>query len=284
MRSGGSGPAAWDHPRSRGVYGVHHHPARRRGGSSPLARGLRARRRPSPRVGRIIPARAGFTPYVRLPRFAPQDHPRSRGVYAPSSKDASHSPGSSPLARGLRPRRPRPGLHVGIIPARAGFTDALPPGLPHRRIIPARAGFTARGGALDGDDGDHPRSRGVYGRSSIFRTAATGSSPLARGLLDAVAASIPGYGIIPARAGFTGRFSAPLTTPRIIPARAGFTAERLPLTTLTEDHPRSRGVYLPRGWEWFRRTGSSPLARGLRSASRTRPPRPGIIPARAGFT
>ena len=54
-------PAPGDHPRSRGVYSAVHRGMMRRGGSSPLARGL-----PAPVEGcrappRIIPARAGFT-------------------------------------------------------------------------------------------------------------------------------------------------------------------------------------------------------------------------------
>ena len=71
-----------DHPRSRGVYG--------RGFSAPLER------------VRIIPARAGFTrppPCFRRPGW---DHPRSRGVYWLAAASPPRSPGSSPLARGLR--------------------------------------------------------------------------------------------------------------------------------------------------------------------------------------
>ena len=51
-----------DHPRSRGVYRskrLHHHLGH---GSSPLARGLRHPRPHTGGGGRIIPARAGFTP------------------------------------------------------------------------------------------------------------------------------------------------------------------------------------------------------------------------------
>ena len=55
-------------------------------------------------------------------------------------------------------------------------------------------------------------------------------------------------------------------------------------TTAVRDHPRSRGVYF---WdEEFNRyfAGSSPLARGLRRSGWLLRRRPGIIPARAGFT
>ena len=50
-----------DHPRSRGVYTTAGSPWRVRGGSSPLARGLRRASPRSWRRPRIIPARAGFT-------------------------------------------------------------------------------------------------------------------------------------------------------------------------------------------------------------------------------
>ena len=50
-----------DHPRSRGVYILQFSALDFRGGSSPLARGLRAPARLVTGGGRIIPARAGFT-------------------------------------------------------------------------------------------------------------------------------------------------------------------------------------------------------------------------------
>ena len=70
-----------DHPRSRGVYGWEGEGYYGRGGSSPLARGLR--KCPRQRCGRkrIIPARAGFTGPQCARTSQPTDHPRSRGVY-----------------------------------------------------------------------------------------------------------------------------------------------------------------------------------------------------------
>ena len=95
-------------------------------------------------------------------------------------------------------------------------------------------------------------------------SAPCGSSPLARGLLGARL-----------RRGPAGR---------IIPARAGFTAGSAAAPAPRRDHPRSRGVYPFSAGVCSRRAGSSPLARGLPSASTSisRPRR--IIPARAGFT
>ncbi len=51
-----------------------------------------------------------------------------------------------------------------------------------------------------------------------------------------------------------------------------------------EDHPRSRGVYVRDRAKRFGLGGSSPLARGLPRRPRRTGRRPGIIPARAGFT
>ena len=157
---------------------------------------------------------------------------------------APSSAGSSPLARGLLDKRRISFSRWGIIPARAGFTRQSP-----------------RGG---GADGDHPRSRGVYGGESTCAWLPHGSSPLARGLRSQGMSVEDNVGIIPARAGFT--------TPR---------RREHPISP---DHPRSRGVYRVCYSRMHITTGSSPLARGL--------PRPvvesirfrRIIPARAGFT
>ena len=173
--------------------------------------------------------------------------------------------GSSPLARGLRPS--------AILRSRRS------------RIIPARAGFTADMDAVLPFSQDHPRSRGVYTRTQLAPVAADGSSPLARGLLCVTAGSGAAWGIIPARAGFTGLPARrglarpdhprsrgvysrptcrPLSPPWIIPARAGFTDDLRDAVRREKDHPRSRGVY-----------------RGRCHITEV-PVR--IIPARAGFT
>ena len=73
---------AEDHPRSRGVY-FGRWTARSPGiGSSPLARGLRLPHARTEILGRIIPARAGFTRAFLDAGGLSSDHPRSRGVYA----------------------------------------------------------------------------------------------------------------------------------------------------------------------------------------------------------
>ena len=172
-----------DHPRSRGVYPIGHRLHRGLDGSSPLARGLPRIQSGAGYLPRIIPARAGFTTGLRIVEASLQDHPRSRGVYLSMERFSIKTSGSSPLARGLRPRQARP--------------------RPVGRIIPARAGFTATAPAAEGRARDHPRSRGVYLCLVLDAREPRGSSPLARGLRGASNDDVILLRIIPARAGFT---------------------------------------------------------------------------------
>ena len=213
-------------------------------GSSPLARGLRLNCVSEGVRPGIIPARAGFTPSGSRAGGGTWDHPRSRGVYSAPGQSITGLGGSSPLARGLRVHGADHRLRDGIIPARAGFTT------PPRALTPPWP--------------DHPRSRGVYRVIPETRLRIDGSSPLARGLHVQSHVLVAAWGIIPARAGFTGFASR--------------------LVCVHTDHPRSRGVYTSlRGPEGLP-GGSSPLARGLRRKPRCSTFVRGIIPARAGFT
>ena len=126
-------PFAGDHPRSRGVYDVAAHLTRRRGGSSPLARGLpdeavvivaelvdhpRSRGVYAPGEFQqqccrwIIPARAGSTILITPSHPRRADHPRSRGVYVQCGVRADEGSGIIParagsthVGRGLQARR-----------------------------------------------------------------------------------------------------------------------------------------------------------------------------------
>ena len=179
------------------------------------------------RYRRIIPARAGFTRTAPAWWSSVGDHPRSRGVYRSAIDVRGDLRGSSPLARGLRVHHVLVCCSARIIPARAGFTTARPP--------------------TSTRTWDHPRSRGVYAKRRPVSAASSGSSPLARGLLEEWPEPVAVKGIIPARAGFTcpplswagdGGGSSPLarglrggrgvccSPRRIIPARAGFTSPR----------------------------------------------------------
>ena len=233
-----------DHPRSRGVYVRESSGSMLIGGSSPLARGLRADAYSQRARRGIIPARAGFTPSSGTSPRSKWDHPRSRGVYARMCILQIFHRGIIParagftIPRGHRLRRhgdhPRSrGVYltarvfevvsVGSSPLARGLPHPLLPIASRARIIPARAGFTNRLPRAREDHKDHPRSRGVYAGSPPSGSASGGSSPLARGLLKGKPWKVFFEGIIPARAGFTSYDDV---------AGEG-----------CADHPRSRGVY-----------------------------------------
>ena len=75
-----------------------------------------------------------------------------------------------------------------------------------------------------------------------------------------------------------------MARPGIIPARAGFTGRTSDRIWCRGDHPRSRGVYYTERGDDKVQEGSSPLARGLHTADRPGRGAVRIIPARAGFT
>ena len=195
-----------DHPRSRGVYRRRPWATARRRGSSPLARGLPVSVPSSGDGARIIPARAGFTSRHHRSGASPPDHPRSRGVYEAGQARSRRPLGSSPLARGLRRACRHSRRGGGIIPARAGFTGALP---------------QARGRIRD-----HPRSRGVYVAAGSMIASALGSSPLARGLHRPGGRGRPARGSSPLARGLPALAGQPSAARGIIPARAGFTVLR----------------------------------------------------------
>ena len=70
-----------NHPRSRGVYTAHPATTPDATPSSPLARGLHYWRVARYIMSEIIPARAGFTLWLRSGISRLANHPRSRGVY-----------------------------------------------------------------------------------------------------------------------------------------------------------------------------------------------------------
>ena len=113
-------------------------------------------------------------------------------------------------------------------------------------------------------DGDHPRLRGVDRRRSGSRHGCAGSSPLTRGRLE----------LQPIHA----------RRARIIPAYAGSTLTIVHAPDVTWDHPRLRGVDLPKSAIARSSNGSSPLTRGRLRSSSDIGARPRIIPAYAGST
>ena len=213
-----------DHPRTRGVYSRSIRSWASRRGSSPHTRGLR---RPGP---------------GRRPRS--RDHPRTRGVYTSSSSTWAAALGSSPHTRGLHEECPGNPDATGIIPAHAGFTDAVVNWLTNPK--------------------DHPRTRGVYETPLGEYIHTSGSSPHTRGLQALVRRISAAQGIIPAHAGFT----------RSRPRRRGG----------GRDHPRTRGVYSGAEQPTRQLVGSSPHTRGLPDGRLAQAVGRGIIPAHAGFT
>ena len=215
-----------------------------RSGSSPLARGTRRTAPGNRALRRFIPARAGNTVSSRLPSELRPVHPRSRGEHPLPHPSSFAAYGSSPLARGTRPR--------GRAPAR------------HHRFIPARAGNTCRPRTWCTSSPVHPRSRGEHSPDGEARLRAAGSSPLARGTLALRPHEADPARFIPARAGNTG---SPWSRPSPRPV-----------------HPRSRGEHASRSANPPAMYGSSPLARGthITRPGRSLPRR--FIPARAGNT
>ena len=152
-------------------------------GSSPLARGTLSRVVLVGNRAGLIPARAGNTSLGGKLRLLPWAHPRSRGEHGVAVTQQGKAPGSSPLARGTPAVFPEMNFSVGLIPARAGNTDAVPsPTCGHRA---------------------HPRSRGEHGVIPGGQPGGVGSSPLARGTRSVRVVSVFLWGLIPARAGNT---------------------------------------------------------------------------------
>ena len=194
----------WAHPRSRGDHDSTDYQAFQPAGSSPLARGPHHRVHPHSSTTGLIPARAGTTPVASRQYHSPRAHPRSRGDHSAITSRRQCRLGSSPLARGPRGDILYRRFVVGLIPARAGTTNA------------SRSTFSTPRA--------HPRSRGDHLFSLFTVEKRAGSSPLARGPR-----------VSPVFADFsTG----------LIPARAGTTVRGLMVRPPIWAHPRSRGDHI----------------------------------------
>ncbi len=255
------------------------------GGSSPRARGKRAGGQLAGHQHRFIPACAGKTKEGLMKPSSFTVHPRVRGENGRQHHHLHHQAGSSPRARGKRPRAAAGCRTRRFIPACAGKTHrqqlALDrssgssprargkPLLRHggpggARFIPACAGKTRGTSPPTGARAVHPRVRGENAVGGQVLAAGLGSSPRARGKL----------GLSP--------FSR--TPLRFIPACAGKTWGSCRRGTRWPVHPRVRGENCFSHVFLGRNSGSSPRARGKR---RLRPPPQGrgrFIPACAGKT
>ena len=168
--------------------------------------------------------------------------------------------GSSPLARGKH--RDRPARH------------------DRARLIPARAGKTAWTCARSVSFRAHPRSRGENQVACVYCHLAYGSSPLARGKRRQSEQVRHRERLIPARAGKTCSTGRVCGGARAHPRSRGENANKPSRTTLEGgSSPLARGIKTAAA-----SAGSSPLARGKRLVSKDILRGFGLIPARAGKT
>ncbi len=171
------------HPRRRGEHVCPPGRVNVEPGSSPQARGTQ-RGGITPVINqRFIPAGAGNT--SRSPargRIKPV-HPRRRGEHGYRSGPAVYHVGSSPQARGTRLACCVPHLYQRFIPAGAGNTNAD----VTKNVLAAV----------------HPRRRGEHSDPASNTLKFDGSSPQARGTLDASRLFSANHRFIPAGAGNT---------------------------------------------------------------------------------
>ena len=174
---------------------------------------------------------------------AVQAHPRSRGEHFQTDTTHSLRPGSSPLARGTLDHESQRSPRLGLIPARAGNTNA-------GHVYPRRGTV-------------HPRSRGEHVDCSTKNVPRSGSSPLAQGkhiLRSAFTRTDRGSSPL-TRGTPRGKDAQPLFT-RLIPARTGNISCLTCAESATTAHPRSRREHRGAPSSSHASHGSSPLARG----------------------
>ena len=149
------------HPRAGGENATTTVGMRRAGGSSPRGRG-----KPPPEGGRrwpggLIPARAGKTTIRRARRRYREAHPRAGGENVGDGEAAHRARGSSPRGRGKRRGHAPSDSPSGLIPARAGKTEADEAAQLRRQAHPRAGGENLIGVAADlSAQGSSPRGRG----------------------------------------------------------------------------------------------------------------------------
>ena len=153
-------------------------------------------------------------------------HPHTRGEHSGPVRVPGNPGGSSPHARGT------PGTRAG--------------GTCHRRFIPTRAGNTADSSRQRHAASVHPHTRGEHPAGVIAPRPGNGSSPHARGTHRIVAEE--------------------LAHRRFIPTRAGNTAPSSMIRSEIMVHPHTRGEHALTSRLIPRISGSSPHARGTRTA------------------
>ena len=171
------------HPRAGGENDPYEAFTRMSEGSSPRGRGKRSSPVPRPRCARLIPARAGKTSPRRTRRVARWAHPRAGGENRQDVTLAGSRAGSSPRGRGKQACPKSVICCRRLIPARAGKTGGIFPGI-----------FCATA---------HPRAGGENMQLATTPMPPPGSSPRGRGKPDPFPRRLKGRRLIPARAGKT---------------------------------------------------------------------------------
>ena len=192
-------------------------------GSSPRARGTRARATRAPHRSWFIPASAGNTRRACPHRCRRAVHPRERGEHSVETHVMKFLAGSSPRARGTRTRRCPAASRLRFIPASAGNTAV-------RADPPARSPV-------------HPRERGEHRVVADKSRGLPGSSPRARGTRALRRQELPLYRFIPASAGNTCGWSKPCSSRPVHPRERGEHSMAVDLIKLNPgSSPRARGT------------------------------------------
>ena len=173
------------HPRVCGENGPRSPLRARLLGSSPRVRGKQAGERDPVLFDGLIPARAGKTWCCGCTPPPGAAHPRACGENAREYFEEATRFGSSPRVRGKPPTEADEDIDLGLIPARAGKTGSAPGARGSRRA--------------------HPRACGENTPPTAHNQVAGGSSPRVRGKLSLSSRCHWDGGLIPARAGKTGR-------------------------------------------------------------------------------
>ncbi|RZM16724.1 hypothetical protein LDELB18P1_0769 [Lactobacillus delbrueckii] len=153
-----------DHPHLRGEYLNQLHSPNSGKGSPPLAWGILIHAFRDLFNYRITPTCVGNTFFPKSHHSSEKDHPHLRGEYTTQSRSKPQTPGSPPLAWGIRTFQKRLGNEERITPTCVGNTKVF---------------------YQDNDVGkDHPHLRGEYLVRCLTMVETKGSPPLAWGILS----------------------------------------------------------------------------------------------------
>ena len=140
------------------------------GGSSPRVRGTDLVDVAEMRLDRFIPACAGNRGSAASPCSRRPVHPRVCGEQADRTPPSRSRPGSSPRVRGTGNQPSSDATQRRFIPACAGNSIPVPPGVPHTSVHPRVCGEqTIFAGTTFSSFGSSPRVRGTEPTSHCQR-------------------------------------------------------------------------------------------------------------------